>query len=121
MSQSPADFLRALDRAATPGPIDTITHDAGSGVEGEKAIWTRPDETGRRWTVASRMTEGDARLFIALRTLLPALADVVEAADEVANAGAILSEPQLVTKLRHAVGHLTTAIAREAQSRGGRG
>lgn len=109
-----AEFLRSLDCAATPGPWVVHNHHHKPGTFCVLAKPENPviDVGGGRLF----MGRPDADAVAALRTLLPALADVVEAADEVANAGAILSEPQLVTKLRHAVGHLTTAIARE-QSR----
>lgn len=69
MSQSPADFLRALDRAATPGPWKVHYYsDDYFSIGGQEV----PDPKKRRES---------AEAIVALRNLLPALADSEEASE----------------------------------------
>ena len=92
-----AEFLRSLDRAATPGPWGEEVF--------EQFIATIPTEQASK----------DAETMVALRNLLPALADVVDTLEHVdtcLKSGGVLDEDEVDAVLRN----LSETIARE-QSR----
>lgn len=107
-----AEFLRSLDRAATPGLWGIAPTSSG----GKLVTRGSPENPRRAYQASVQIVPGaDADLIVSLRNLLPALADVIQAAAEMCDAHRPYTALEL-TKLEIAYESLTAAIARE-QSR----
>lgn len=115
MSQSPAAYLRALDRTATPDWKFEGSEYIAAGPRGLKRSRPNGEVIAQfRPSISDLLTNeeklGNAKTAVSARNLLPALADVVEAADELTDLSGDVTAGDRYS-LEKALARLAAAVA----------